>query len=93
MITEAILNFLHGIAVSLFTWCKNELPNAPGWIADMSDALDKAFSVVPASVAYFVPIRPTVTIGLALFGIVVAAGLIRLARRVLSIFTGGGGNA
>jgi hypothetical protein len=53
--------------------------------------LDTVLGMIPDAVRYFVPIGPAVQIGLAFVGLLGALGLLRIARRVLSVFTGGGG--
>ena len=93
MITEAVLDFLHGLAVGLATFLHDSLPAAPAFIADLADAFATAVGYIPGAVLWFVPIGPTIAAGVAVFALVVTLGLLRLARRVLSLFTGGGGNA
>ena len=93
MITEAILDFLHGLAVTLCTFLADNLPAAADFWADASDAITTAFAVVPAQVRWFVPIGPVVVAGSAVVVLIAVLGALRLARRVLSLFTGGGGMA
>jgi hypothetical protein len=93
MITQWFMTFLHGLAAGLFGWAHNALPSPPTWITDLTGAFSTVLGMVPDSIRYFVPLGPAVTAGLAFAGLVVAVGLIRIGRRVLSLVTGGGGNA
>jgi hypothetical protein len=93
VITEAVMNFLRGLAESVFTWAKNALPTPPGWVQDMTDAVTTMLGVIPDPVRYFVPVGAVIAAGMSFAGVILAIGLVRLARRVLSLFTGGGGNA
>jgi hypothetical protein len=93
MITDLILDFLHSLAVNVFTWARQNLPSPPDFVADITSGFDTVLGVIPQGIRYFVPLGPVVGLGLALVAVLVAVGLIRLARRVLSLFTGGGGNA
>jgi hypothetical protein len=93
MITDAFMEFLHGLAVALFGWLHDHLPSAPSVWTDASSAIASAVGVIPSAVLYFVPVGPVVTATMALLTVIVALGLLRLARRVLSLFTGGGGMA
>lgn len=93
MIVEAIMNLLFGLAEALFAALKAVLPNAPQWVADLADGVTTVLNMIPAAVRWFVPLGPTAAIGLTLAGLFVAAGLLRITRRVVSLFTGGGGNA
>lgn len=93
MITGWVMGFLHGLAGAVFAWSHDSLPSPPSWIADMTGAFSNALGMVPDAVRYFVPLGPAVDAGLAFVGLVVAAGLIRLGRRVLSLFSAGGGAA
>lgn len=87
------MDVLHGLAVSLFSFLHGALPAAPQIWADAGDALTTVVGLVPAPVLYFVPVGPVLVAGATVLGIIVAVGLLRLARRVLSLFTGGGGMA
>ena len=93
MITQWFMTFLHGLAVSVFGWAHDSLPAPPTWISDMTSGFDTVLGMVPDAVRYFVPLGPAVAAGLAFASLVVVVGLVRLGRRVLSLFTGGGGNA
>lgn len=93
MITEAFLTFLHGLASAVFGWASDTLPSPPSWVSDLTSGLDTVLGMVPDAVRYFVPLGPAVTVGLAFAGLLVVVGFIRIGRRVLSLFTGGGGNA
>lgn len=93
MILQAILNLLHTLAVSLFTALHNGLPGAPSIWNDALSSVNSLIAIIPASVRYFVPIHPLVLGLVALVGVETALGALRLGRRVLSLFTGGGGAA
>lgn len=93
MILDLLLSLAHGLATSVFSWSRNALPSPPSWVADLTSGLDTALGMIPEAVRYFVPLGPTAAVGVTLAGLVVAAGLVRLGRRVLSLLTGGGGNA
>ena len=93
MIVEWFLDFLHGLAVAVFSWCSQHLPSPPDFIAQLSTGVSQLVAAIPSPVLDFLPVGPCVAIGAALAALVVGAGLVRLARRVLSLFTGGGGNA
>jgi len=93
MIVQALMSFLHGLAVAVFGWLHDHLPGAPSFWTDASDAITTAFGMVPSSVRYFVPIGPVVVAGTAMVALIGTLGALRLARRVLSLFTGGGGMA
>lgn len=92
MITQYVLQFFHGLAVSLFSWMQGALPSPPTFLVDMNNALAALLGHVGGPIRAFLPIGPAITAGITMFGIVVITGGIRLARRVLSLFTGGGGN-
>lgn len=93
MITQWFMEFLHTLAESLFGWLHDHLPGAPGFWTDASSAISSVLGTIPSAVLYFVPVGPVVTATLALLTVIVALGLLRLARRVVSLFTGGGGMA
>lgn len=93
MIIELLMKTLHGLASSLFGWLKTALPAPPSWVTDMTSGLDTVLGMIPDAVRYFVPLAPVAAAGAAFVGLLVAVGLLRVARRVLSLFTGGGGNA
>lgn len=93
MIFQWILELLHGLAETLFGWVAAIIPSPPGFFADATAAINTAFGFVPSSVRYFFPIGPMVAAAAAVMGLVVVLGTVRLGRRVLSLFTGGGGMA
>lgn len=93
MITGWILDFFHSVASAVFGWCHDNLPGAPTFWTDATTAVNTAYGLIPSSIRYFVPIGPLVVAAGTLLGIVVLLGAIRLARRVVSLFSGGGGMA
>ena len=93
MIVQAILNLLHALAVSLFTALHNGLPGAPSAWSDAAAAVNSMFDLIPGPVRYFVPVAPLVLGLTTVVAVEVSLGLLRLARRVLSLITGGGGSA
>lgn len=93
MIVEAIMNLMHGLASAVFTWASSALPDPPSFVADVNEGVSTLFASIPGPVRWFVPIAPAVAVGFALLGIYLVAGGVRVGRRALSLFTGGGGNA
>jgi hypothetical protein len=93
VITSGIMNLLHGLASTVFGWLHDHLPAAPGFWTDMTSAANTLLGQISAPVRYFIPIVPVVAAATALTALIVALGLIRLARRVVSLFSGGGGSA
>ena len=91
MITEAILNFFAGIFQSMMTWLSTHLPSPPSWLADQTSVLSHLTDALSPTVLYFLPIGPAVAMGLGYVGITLALGILRLTRRGVSLFTGGGG--
>lgn len=92
MVTEAILNFLFGVFQSLSTWMSEHLPSPPSFWADAADAISTLNSSTSATVQWFLPIGPALAVGTAIMALVVALGLVKLTRRAVSLFTGGGGS-
>lgn len=93
MIIEAILNLIAGLLGALTQFMANALPAAPTFWVDLSDALDSVVAVVPGPILHMVPVGPALLAAATALTIVLVLGGVRFARRVLSIFTGGGGNA
>ena len=93
MITQWFMEFLHSLAVGASATVSALVPSPPTFIADLTSGIETAYGMVPGPMRYFVPIAPMVTIGTVFVGLLVVLGMVRLARRVLSLFTGGGGNA
>lgn len=93
MIIEAILNVVHGLVSTLAAWISAAIPDAPEFVSEIGPALTSVFDLIPGPVLHFVPIVPVLTVGAVALGLVVLFGSIRFVRRVVSIFTGGGGNA
>lgn len=93
MIVQWIAELLHGLASTLFEWVNVLIPGPPSFFGDAADAINTAFAFVPSSIRYFFPVGPMVAAAAAVMALVVILGTIRLGRRVLSLFTGGGGMA
>jgi hypothetical protein len=93
MITELILEFFHGLAENMFGWLHASLPTPPGFVEDLSTGVDTVVGLIPHAVRYFVPIGPVAAAGAAFVALLLVVGGLRVARRVLSLFTGGGGQA
>jgi hypothetical protein len=93
VLTDAIMGFFFGLFNSLSTWMNTHLPAAPTFWTDMTAALSTLNSSTSATVQYFLPIGPAVAAGIALTALIVLLGFIRLVRRAVSLFTGGGGAA
>lgn len=92
MVTEAFLNFLFGIFQSVSTWMSTHLPSPPAFWTDAADAISSVTSSTATTVQWFLPIGPALGVGAAIMGLVVALGLVKLTRRAVSLFTGGGGS-
>lgn len=90
---ELLLEFFHGLASSLFGWLHEALPSPPSFVSDMTSGIDTVLGKIPDAVRYFVPLGPIAAAGAAFVGLLLIVGGLRVARRVLSLFTGGGGNA
>jgi hypothetical protein len=93
MITQGFLSLLHGLAVTLVSWMQSVLPSPPSFWTDATDAVSRVVAQVPGSVLWFVPVGPVLAAAAAVLVLVLVFMGVRLARRVLSLFTGGGGNA
>lgn len=93
MITQAIMGFLFSLFSAVFAWLSAHLPAAPTFWSDMTSALGTLNSSTSTTIQYFLPVGPAITAGVALTALIVALGLIRLIRRAVSLFTGGGGAA
>lgn len=93
MIIEALLNLIHGLISTVTSFISDSIPDAPAFVSDIGPALTSVFELVPKPVLHFVPIVPVITAGAVALGLVVLFGAIKFTRRVISIFTGGGGNA
>lgn len=93
MIIEAILELIVALFDALFSFLASVLPAAPAFWTELADAVNNVFGLIPAPVRYFVPIEPVIAAGLAMVALVAAIGLLKLARRLVSLFTGGGGMA
>lgn len=92
MITEAIMQFLFDLFNEASGWMQDHLPAAPTFWADAADALTTLNSHTSATVQWFLPIGPAMGIGVSIMALVVALGLVKLVRRAISLFTGGGGS-
>lgn len=84
---------LFALFETLFGWLHDNLPDAPPFWADASTAVTTVLGSVAAPIRWFVPIQPLLAAGIALLTMYVLLGLIRLVRRAVSLFTGGGGMA
>lgn len=93
MITQAFMTALHGFATTIFAGLGALIPEPPTFWSDIASAVTTAFGIIPDPVRYFVPLGPVVVAGASLVGLLVVLGTLRLARRAVSLFTGGGGMA
>lgn len=93
MVTQWFLDFLHGLGETLSSWMEGLIPSPPEFWLDATDAINSVFGTVPSALRYFIPLGPVVTAALWVTGLIVGLGLIRFGRRILSLFTGGGGMA
>jgi hypothetical protein len=93
VVVEAIFDLLFGLAEALFSFLASILPAAPTFWTDLATSINELVGLAPDPILNLVPLSASVTVGLALVGILFAVALLKLARRVVSLFTGGGGNA
>lgn len=87
------MDLLFALFSAVFGWLSTHLPAAPSFWTDMTAAVSTLNSSTSATVQYFLPIGPAIAAGVTLTALIVALGLIRLVRRAVSLFTGGGGAA
>jgi hypothetical protein len=93
MIVEALIGFLYAAAESLFSGLSALLPEPPEFYSGSVDALGVVLAAVGAPIRDFVPFGPMVTIAILYTSLLVGLGLVRLARRLVSLGFGGGGAA
>lgn len=93
MIIEAILALLFGLFEALLSFMALALPIAPGWWAEIGSAIDVVLGGVGEPIRHFLPLGPLVAAGVILMTLRLTLGGLKLARRALSLFTGGGGMA
>lgn len=93
MVTKGILFALHGLAATLLGWMHDALPSPPSFWSDATDAVTTVVGSVPGPLMWLVPVGPVLTAAGSVLALIVLLGTLRLARRVLSLFTGGGGMA
>ena len=91
MITLYGMLLLHDLADQLFSWGSSNLPGPPGFITDITSAFSTVLGNVGAPVRYFLPIAPVTVAAGTYLALIMALSLVKLGRRVLSLFTGGGG--
>lgn len=93
MVTQWFMEFLHTLAATAFSALSAMIPSPPTFWSDGVSAFNTVLGIVSGPIASFLPLGPVMVAGGAMLGLTVTLGLLRLARRVLSLFTGGGGNA
>ena len=93
MITETVMNLLFDLFSAVSEWTSTHLPAPPSFVADAAAAITSVTASTSATVLYFLPIGPALAIGAAITALVVALGFVKLVRRGVSLFTGGGGAA
>lgn len=93
MIIEAILELIAGLLEALTDFISNMLPNAPAVWTQAVQGLSTVIGSVPGPIKNFLPLAPAFVGITAVLGIVLTLGAVRFARRALSLFTGGGGQA
>lgn len=91
MIVETIMGFLFDLAKTFFAWLGDHLPEPPNFWADVASAISHVTGATSPTVQYFLPIGPALALGVTVTALIVALGLVKLFRRALSLFTGGGG--
>lgn len=93
MITQTIMGWLFSLFQAVSSWMSTHLPSPPTFWTDAAAALTNVTSTASPTVLYFLPIGPALGIGASITALVVALGLVKLVRRAVSLFTGGGGSA
>jgi hypothetical protein len=90
MITDAIMTFFGGI----FTWLLGSMPQVqvPDWLNATSGMVGTVFGYATSMGVWF-PSGLAVTIAGTLLAVWLVSLGIKVARMVLSLFTGGGGSA
>lgn len=91
MITQTFMDFLFDLCSTVFSTLSEHLPAAPPFWEDLVSAFNAVVGATSPTVQYFLPIGPAMTAGALLTALVVALGFVKLLRRVVSLFTGGGG--
>lgn len=87
------MRFLHTIATTLTGWIEAMIPSPPGFVTEMSSGISSVLALIPGPVLNFVPLVPVLAAVGVTYALLVTFGLVRFGRRVLSLFTGGGGMA
>lgn len=89
MITEALVS----AALQLLTWNLQLIPNVslPGWLTDTTTTIGSGLSSVTAF-GWFIPLNAIGNSLVFLLGVTAVVVGVRIARLVLSLFTGGGGS-
>jgi hypothetical protein len=91
VILEAILDLIVGLFSSLLSFLASALPPAPAWWAEIGGAVDVVLGGVGEPIRHFLPLGPLVAAGVVLMTLRLTLGGLKLARRVVSLMTGGGG--
>lgn len=89
MITTAILSWLAGLFSALLSWLP--APSVPSWVSGITTAVSTVVTYMASMSAWF-PVGLLRTILLAWAAAYLVAVAVRLARLVVSLFTGGGGS-
>lgn len=92
MITEAVLNFLFALAETVLGFVLGLIPEAPDFWVDAAGWIASVYGSIPSPVLDFVPVVPVLAMAAVVTGIYLVLGGLVLARRVLSLVTGGGGS-
>lgn len=92
MISEAVLNFLFGLANSVLDFVRGLIPDAPDFWVDAAGWVVSVYESIPSPVLDFVPVVPVLALAAVVTGIYLVLGGLVLVRRVLSLVTGGGGS-
>lgn len=91
MIIEAILTLILGLFQALLTFIATALPAAPGFWIQIGVAVTTVMGYVGDPIKHFLPLGQLTIAAAGLFTLAIALGVIRLVRRAVSLFTGGGG--
>jgi hypothetical protein len=91
VIVEALLQLIVDLFTGLLSFLVTALPAAPTWWLDAMSAVNVVLGGVGEPVRHFLPLAPLVAVGVTLTGLRLTLGGLKLARRVVSLMTGGGG--
>jgi len=91
MITEALLNFFHALAVGAISLLSSMLPSPPGFWVDVTTYFTNLLGDVAAPIRAFLPLAPLMAAASVLVGLLILATFLKAVRMLLSLMTMGGG--